>query len=60
MKKAIAPIIVALIATQFSMAASPKKWTLSECIDYAMANNITLKQSRLTVRSANEDIKKSK
>ena len=60
MKKAIAPILAAIIATQFSVAAPPKKWTLSECIDYAMANNITLKQSRLTVRSANEDIKQSK
>jgi len=37
-----------------------KQWTLKECMDYAMQNNITLKKSRLQRQSAQEDIKQSK
>ena len=37
-----------------------KQWTLQECIDYALANNITLKKSQLQVRSAAEDVKGAK
>jgi outer membrane protein len=36
-----------------------KKWTLKDCIDYAMQNNITLQQSRLQKQSATEDRKQS-
>ena len=37
-----------------------KKWTLEDCIDYAMENNITLKKARLSAESAQEDVKGSK
>lgn len=37
-----------------------KKWTLQECIDYAMANNISLQKSGLQRQSANEDLLSSK
>ena len=37
-----------------------KKWTMQECIDYAMANNITLQKSKLQKQSATEDLKGSK
>ena len=37
-----------------------KKWTLQECLDYAMENNITLQKSRLQRQSATEDVKGSK
>ncbi len=37
-----------------------KKWTLQECIDYAMENNITLKQAKLSATSAQEDVKEAK
>lgn len=54
-------LIGAVLLTAFSTNASgQKKWTLGECIDYAMANNITLKKSRLTKMSATEDLKQSK
>lgn len=46
-----------LVAT---VASAQKKWTLSDCIDYAMANNITLKKSGLTKQSAQEDVSQSK
>ena len=37
-----------------------KLWTLQDCIDYAMANNITLKKSQLQAQSAAEDLKGAK
>ena len=36
-----------------------KKWTLQECIDYAMQNNITLQQARLMKKTATETRKQS-
>ena len=37
-----------------------KKWTLKECLDYAMQHNISLKKSQLKQQSANEDVRQSK
>lgn len=37
-----------------------KKWTLDECINYAMENNLTLKLSKLKQRSAQENVMQSK
>lgn len=34
------------------MAAQGKKWTLEECVDYAIKNNITIKQSELDVKTS--------
>ena len=44
------------VATSFAQ----KQWTLQDCIDYAMANNITLKKSQLQQQSAIEDLKGAK
>ncbi len=41
-------------------AEAQKQWTLQECIDYAMANNITLQQSKLKKESATEELKGAK
>lgn len=49
-----------VMAADYSMAGPPKKWTLQECIDYAIANNISLQQSELSKRSAEEDVKQAK
>ena len=40
--------------------SAQKKWTMQECIDYALANNITLQKSKLQKQSATEDLKGSK
>lgn len=37
-----------------------KQWTLQECLDYAMANNITLKKKQLQQQSAMEELKGAK
>lgn len=43
MKKGIS--ILCLIC--FSVAFSQKKWTLRECVDYAVAHNLTVNQSKI-------------
>jgi len=52
----IAVVLMAASAT----ADTPKKWTLKECIDYAMTNSITLQKSRLTKLSSLEDLKQAR
>ena len=37
-----------------------KEWTLQQCIDYAMENNITLQKSKLQKESATEELKGAK
>lgn len=49
---------VAMLGT-VQMSAQ-KQWTLQDCIDYAMENNITLKKSQLKKQSATEDLKGAK
>jgi len=43
-----------------NMVSAQKQWTLNDCIDYAMQNNITLKKSKLQRQSAKEDVLQSK
>ena len=48
------------MATMMSLSVSAQeKWTLRECIDYAMQNSITLKQAHLTKQTATETRKQS-
>ena len=50
-----------LMATLVSLGVhAQKQWTLEDCINYAMQNNIDLQQIRLTQKSAAEDVKQSK
>ena len=57
MKKGLIAIGLALMTMN---ATAQKKWTMQECIDYAMENNITLQKSKLQKQSATEDLKGSK
>lgn len=49
-------LIIAVLVTCFANAQQ-KKWTLQECVEYALENNITIKQSELNL--ANVEIDKS-
>ncbi|MBP3213879.1 MAG: TolC family protein [Bacteroidaceae bacterium] len=42
------------------MAQAQKSWTLQECLDYALANNIQLQQKRITAASNHEDVLQSR
>lgn len=55
--------IVLLVGVMFLGAvhmSAQKSWTLQDCIDYALENNITLKKSQLQKQSASEDLKGAK
>ncbi len=65
MKKILLLISVVLLSTQVIKAqdvlsTSTRQWTLQQCIDYAMENNITLQKSKLQKQSASEDLKGAK
>lgn len=51
--------IVIILALGMVYPVSARKWTLRECIDYALQNNITLQKSTLTKLSAQEDVLQS-
>jgi len=53
---------IALFTAIFTSLAvfSQKQWTLKECVDYALKNNITIKQNRLNIEIAEADVKSNK
>lgn len=59
MKTLFKKSLMLLIALLVVNTASARKWTLRECIDYALQNNITLQKSHLSKLSAKEDILQS-
>lgn len=59
MKRTIWIITLGLILFQ-GMSAQSKKWTLEDCINYAVANNIELQRKKLQSESAEANFLKSK
>jgi outer membrane protein len=61
MKKSLMMAAIALTMAGSSMAQTEKKlWSMSDCIGYALENNIQLQQSRLNRQSAQEDVLQAK
>jgi outer membrane protein len=56
MKKGI--LFLAMMASL--QATAQKLWTLEDCLNYAIENNITLKKSQLSKETATETLKQSK
>ena len=52
------PVLAALPAG--AQAARVQEWSLQDCIDYALENNITLQKSRITAESSAIDVKTAK
>ena len=52
------------VAARLTMAILPlqaqRKWTLDDCVNYAMQHNITLQKARLQLQSSAEDVKGQK
>ena len=44
-------ILFLLLLVGFQLSAQEKKWTLEECVDYAVKNNISVKQSELDLKN---------
>ncbi|RZJ35813.1 MAG: TolC family protein [Flavobacterium sp.] len=57
MKKKLCVCLLLLLVGSFSATAQAKKWTLSECVEYALKNNISIKQSALDIDLAQIDKK---
>ena len=53
-------VIISALMLSMLTASAQKQWTLQECLDYALENNITLQKSQLQKRSATEDLIGSK
>ena len=54
-------ILTLLLAVTVALGARAQKvWTLQECLDYAMENNIQLRQSRNTLLSGLEDTEQAR
>ena len=45
-------IVLFLLLIGFQLSAQTKKWTLEECVDYAIKNNISVQQSELDLKNA--------
>ncbi|WP_231975176.1 TolC family protein [Tenacibaculum maritimum] len=57
LKTKVALFVVILISfTSFSQ----KKWTLKDCVNHALENNITIKQNKLNVQLAERDVEIAK
>lgn len=60
-KKVLTLILVIVAATSTNaMAQNIKKWSLRQCIDYAMDNNIQLQKSKISENVAETELKQAK
>lgn len=57
--KKIALSVIGIMMLSNSLWAQ-KTWTLEDCINYAMENNLTIRSAHLSTQSAEEDVKGSK
>lgn len=51
--------MIALLASSLPIHGWAKQWTLKDCIDYAIQNNISLQKTRLQMLSTKEDVKQA-
>ena len=60
MNRSIKLAMVAILIMTAPLTTHARRWSLKDCIDYALANNITLQKTILNRASANEDYLQSK
>jgi outer membrane efflux protein len=59
MKKIGMTCLAGLLLLSLSTECAAKQWSLRDCIDYALANNIKLQKAKIQEYSALEDVKQS-
>ncbi|MDY2771936.1 MAG: TolC family protein, partial [Prevotella sp.] len=59
MKKIGMTCLAGLFLLSLSTECVAKQWSLRDCIDYALANNIQLQKAKIKEYSALEDVKQS-
>lgn len=52
--------VAGLLLSCGALAGRGRQWTLKDCIDYALEHNISVKTARLSVLSAEEDVKEAR
>lgn len=60
MNSTLNKVLMSMVIVAAPLGAQAKQWTLKDCIDYALQNNITLQKTQLKKASANEDYLQSK
>ena len=60
MNSTIHKALIGMVLVAAPLGAQAKQWTLRDCINYALENNITLQKTLLKKASANEDYLQSK
>lgn len=60
MNRSIKLAMVAILIMTAPLTTHARRWSLKDCIDYALANNISLQKTMLDRASANEDYLQSK
>ena len=60
MNKRFGKVLIGAILTAIPSGIYAKQWTLKECINYALENNISLQKTQIKKASANEDYLQSK
>ena len=60
MNKSFMTSALALLMAVAPLASQAKQWSLQECIEYALQNNISLQKTRIQKLSAHEDVLQSK
>lgn len=60
MNKTFRKVLIAMFVASAPLGMQAKQWTLQDCINYALANNISLQKTQLQKASANEDYLQSK
>ena len=59
MNRLLISMVLATLSTN-AFCQYSRQWTLQECINYAIANNISLKKKSLAKQSAAEDVEQAK
>ena len=53
-------LLALLFGSMATVTMAQKQWTLNDCLQYAMQNNITLQKARLQQQQATEELKGSR
>lgn len=60
MKKIVWIFVILSLLDQYNILAQSKKWTLADCINYAISNNIGIKRQALQTGLAQADLTKAR
>lgn len=60
MRQRVVYFVMIWVAVTSVSAQEAKKWTLDDCIDYALEKNIQLQQDKISLEESSVDVKTAK